>query len=173
MASINQFIADDYPFHNLATNKWQWLFPFIYLIHISEEFWGGEGYIHRLLRTKGVVMTPGYFLALTGVACILIIAAVWLATTIKRLQWTLVVVAAALAANGVSHTITGVRTGEYHPGLITGLLLWLPFGIAAIWWLRSFMSKRTYWTSIIIGGGIQFVIPQLVKLGGQLATLTK
>ena len=32
-----------------------WLFPLSYLLHIAEEYWGGEGYLAYLLRIRGVL----------------------------------------------------------------------------------------------------------------------
>ncbi|HET6668633.1 MAG TPA: hypothetical protein VFH15_00245, partial [Pyrinomonadaceae bacterium] len=41
---------------------WSWLFPLTYIIHIGEEFYGGEGYPAYLKRLRGVDMSPTKFL---------------------------------------------------------------------------------------------------------------
>ena len=49
--------------YDRRTILWSWLFPLSYLIHIAEEYWGGEGYPAYLLRLRGVHMSTARFLA--------------------------------------------------------------------------------------------------------------
>src|SRR5687768_12494040 len=45
-----------------SVTQWSWLFPLTYVIHIAEEFYGGEGYPAYLKRLRGVEMSPAKFL---------------------------------------------------------------------------------------------------------------
>src|SRR5947209_13504675 len=107
---------------------WPWLFPSTYLLHIAEEFWGGEGYSAHIAKTRGVSLTAPRFFFLTGLGCLLMIAGIVIADRFHFSQLLLVILAAVVLVNGLSHTITAARTAKYNPGLWTGILLWIPLG---------------------------------------------
>jgi len=52
----------------LSTTSWLWLFPMTYLVHIAEEYWGGEGYSAYLFRLRGVHLSPADFWAVQTMA---------------------------------------------------------------------------------------------------------
>lgn len=69
---------------NTLTTLWSWLFPITYLLHIAEEYWGGEGYSAYLLRLRGVQLSPPRFLLVQAIGLALMIAGIILA---RRLQF--------------------------------------------------------------------------------------
>jgi hypothetical protein len=71
--------------YDRRTILWSWLFPLSYLIHIAEEYWGGEGYPAYLLRLRGVHMSTARFLAAQSVGFILVTVGVFLARRLKFL----------------------------------------------------------------------------------------
>ncbi len=66
-----------------AVDFWLWVFPLTYLIHIAEEYWGGEGYPAYILRLRGVHMSTARFLVAQSVGLILVTIGVILARRFK------------------------------------------------------------------------------------------
>jgi len=52
---------------NTSTTLWSWLFPVTYLLHLAEEYWGGEGYSAYLLKLRGVQLSPTRFLVVQAI----------------------------------------------------------------------------------------------------------
>jgi hypothetical protein len=146
---------------------WSWLLPLAYLIHISEEYWGGGGYSAYMARVRGVHMTPTRFLVLNGIGCGLMLLGLFLARRLKFLEWLVVCLCTVEAANGVSHTITAVAKSSYNPGVVTGLLLFIPLGAAGLYLLKKSMSRSRYLTAMAVGVAIQGAVSLLALSGGK------
>ncbi|GAC1396615.1 MAG: hypothetical protein NVSMB56_11460 [Pyrinomonadaceae bacterium] len=146
---------------------WLWLFPLIYVLHISEEYWGGGGYSNYMSR-KGVAISPTHFLIMTGFGCVLVIIAIVLALKFRKFRWTPIILASVFCANGVSHLLGGVRTGAYNPGLISGLLVWIPFGAITLVRMKRDTTRHTYWIAVVVGIGIQLIVSLLALNSGKL-----
>lgn len=137
----------------ISTSFWTWVFPVTYLIHIAEEYWGGEGYSSYLLRLRGITLSPTRFLVGQAVAFILMIIGIILAKHLKLRDQMIVMLGSVVFVNGVTHCVQTVAHGQYVPGLFTAILLWLPLGIATL--LRfKMMRTGSYWTSVALGVGI-------------------
>ena len=138
---------------HISTSFWTWIFPVTFLIHIAEEYWGGEGYSSYLLRLRGITLSPTRFLVGQAVAFALMMIGIILAKQLKFLNQMIVILGSVVFVNGVTHCVQTVAHGEYVPGLFTAILLWLPLGIAT---LLRFKEMRTgsYWTSVALGVGI-------------------
>ena len=153
---------------DVTNTIWPWLFPLTYLLHIAEEYWGGDGYTAYLSRTKGVDLTSRRFLFMTGVGLALMIVGIPLAYTFKFPQLLMVILGTVFLVNGVSHTISAVLTARYNPGLLTGILIWIPLGIVTLVQLRDRMSAARYLTAVAGGVAIQVVVSLLSLKGGRL-----
>src|SRR2546428_13091977 len=96
---------------------WLWLFPATYLIHIAEEYWGGEGYSAYLFRLRGVHLSPTRFLAVQAMGFALVVAGVVISRQLKFPEYMTVILGALVLSNGITHTITALWDGGYGPGL--------------------------------------------------------
>jgi hypothetical protein len=160
------------PASNALTPVWLWLFPVVYLLHVAEEYWGGGGFSAYVARTRGVNLSPAKFLMMNGLGWTLMIVGLFLATRLKFSQWLMVCLATAFLINGLSHTINAVLRAEYNPGLISGLLVFIPLGAVVLPRLKGEMRGRRYFGALLTGALINGVVLWLA-LGGNLWTLTK
>ncbi|HEX9918450.1 MAG TPA: HXXEE domain-containing protein, partial [Pyrinomonadaceae bacterium] len=103
-----------------------WLYPATYAIHLLEELWGGEGFTAWLARVAGVQLSTHKFLVWNALALALTALGVWLAARYRRLRWLPLAYAVAFLLNALSHLAASLYTNSYSPGLVSGLLLWLP-----------------------------------------------
>jgi hypothetical protein len=155
--------------YDRATILWSCLFPLSYLIHIAEEYWGGEGYPAYILRLRGVHMSTGRFLAAQSVGFILITIAVVLARRLKFLPLMLVILGTVVAVNALTHTVTALSILRYGPGLISSIFVWGPLGIVTIIRFKSALDdQRQYWMAIAIGIAINVVVGILTMRGGRV-----
>jgi hypothetical protein len=69
----------------------------------------------------------------------------------KSYRWLLVSFATVVLINGVVHALASVVTVSYSPGLISGLLLFVPLGTVALRRARAQVSARTFRAGIILG----------------------
>lgn len=152
----------------LADALWPWLFPSTYLIHIAEEYWGGGGYPAHMAKTRGIRFTPSRFFFLTSMGGLIMTALIFIAVRLDFPQLVLVIFGTVVLANGLSHTITGVLTSRYNPGLYTGLLLWIPLGALTLARLSGSMGAGRYLTGLALGVGIQLSVSLVTKSGGSI-----
>jgi hypothetical protein len=155
--------------YDRATIIWSWLFPLSYLIHIAEEYWGGEGYPAYILRLRGVHMSTARFLAAQSVGLILVTIAVVLARRLKFLPMMLVILGTIVAGNALTHTVTALSILSYGPGLLSSIFIWGPLGIATMIRFKGFIDDpRQYWIAIAIGVGVNVVVGILTMRGGRV-----
>lgn len=152
-----------------ATILWSWLFPLSYLIHIAEEYWGGEGYPAYILRLRGVHMSTTRFLAAQSVGFILVTIGVILARQLKFLPMMLVILGTMVAVNAITHIVTALKFLGYGPGLVSSIIIWGPLGIATVIRYKSAIDdQRQYWIAIAIGVAINVIVGILTMRGGRV-----
>ena len=111
---------------------WLSLAALIYLVHIFEEFWGGTAFSLKLSQMRGVNLTPKQFVTVNVVFFLFLILSIFLCLRLNFPAFFLVVFGTVALINGLLHTVTSLRTTTYNPGLITGLLLFVPFGVGTL-----------------------------------------
>jgi hypothetical protein len=152
-----------------SVNFWLWLIPITYLIHIAEEYWGGEGYSAHLLRTKGVYFSPTRFLVAQAIGALLMFLGVIVARWLKFPNFMMIVMATIVLVNSLTHTVNGARSLTYEPGFLSSVFIWLPLGIYLLLRFKRYVSReRLYWAGITIGIGVNVVIAVITMRGGRL-----
>ena len=152
---------------NISNVVWPGLFPATYLLHLVEEYWGGEGYAAHLSRTRGVTFSTLRFLFLTSLGLFLMILGLVLAYRFDFPQTMLVILGTTFLLNGLSHAITGIANFSYNPGLISGVLIWMPLGALTLLQLTGSMTGARYLMAVGIGVGIQATALVVTFSGGQ------
>ena len=150
-----------------------WLIPATYLIHIAEEYWGGEGFPAYIARTRGVTLAPSRFLLMNGIGCALMVLGIVLAHKLGFTNWLMVCLGMVVMGNGISHTVNAALAREYNPGLISGLLIWIPLGLVSLIYVRRNLRGRRYWIAIGIGIAILATVALLALSGGNPLSLFK
>ena len=131
------------------TGSWAWLFPAAYLIHILEEYWGG--FPAWIARFWGVESSLSNFLSWNGGAWVMMIVGVVLVLTTKSYRWLLVSFGTVVLINGLVHLGASIVTWSYSPGLISGLLLFIPLGASTLLRAREKVNRRAFRAGIIVG----------------------
>lgn len=151
------------------TAKWGWLFPATYALHILEELLGGEGFAAWMARVAGVELGARQFLVWNALALLLMASGVVLAERFRHLRWLLLAYGVAFLLNALSHLAATLYTETYSPGLVTGLLLWLPLGAHALLRYRPTLGRRSARAGLFVGLLMHCVVVALALWGGRLS----
>lgn len=111
---------------------WVAIFPATYCVHLAEEYWGGESFYRWISRVAAVDFTRHDFLVLNAGALAVMSTGAVAASRLQRLQWLVATFGTVVAFNGGLHLVASLATGSYSPGLVSGLVLWLPVGLHAM-----------------------------------------
>jgi hypothetical protein len=149
---------------------WNWLYPATYAIHILEELWGGEGFNAWLARVAGVQLSTHRFLLWNALALSLTALGVWLASRYTQLRWLPLAYAVAFLLNALSHLAASLYTNSYSPGLVSGLLLWLPLATLALLYSTRTLSRRARRAGLLVGLLMHAVVIALTLLGERLGS---
>jgi hypothetical protein len=131
--------------------SWPLLLLAAYTLHLAEELWGGEGFELWTERALGLPVSTTRFLVLNGIAWPLFAALTVAALRKPALSWFPTAFGTLVAVNGVLHLLGTLATGSYSPGLVTGLLLYLPVGGYAVVWGSRHLPPRAF-AAALLGG---------------------
>jgi hypothetical protein len=133
-----------------------WLFVPAYLAHLAEEYFGGFPEWFGLIA--GSPLPRATFLLINAVALMVLIAATRAATRIASRGWLIIAVAALALVNAGGHGLGSIATGAYSPGLITGVVLYLPLGQLTL--IRAWHQAEPpfFWRGVIVGIAAQAMV---------------
>ena len=143
------------------------MFPVTYLIHIAEEYWGGEGYLAYLFRLRGVEISPTRFFVLQGLGVVLVTAGVIISQQLHFPRFMLVLLGALVLSNGITHTVTAVLDGGYGPGLVSCVLIWIPLGLLTLIRLVGQPNTIQYVVAMLTGFAINGAVAIITLRGGR------
>ncbi|MEM9301333.1 MAG: HXXEE domain-containing protein [Pseudomonadota bacterium] len=151
----------------------------LYIVHQFEEHWIDVRGVHYAFYTSinallnGVlnegqspveILTPlDIFVINTSLVWLVGLLAILMA---PRRRFPLLAMNAIILVNGVTHIVAAVGTRAYNPGLLTSVLLFVPFGLAfyVVSVRAGLADRREVWVSL--GWGI---LAHAIMVGGLIA----
>jgi len=130
---------------------WLLLLPASYLLHLAEEWWGGEGFAAWTARAVGSPVSTTRFLVLNSVVWPFFLLLTIAAILRPKLAWFPTTFATVVLINAGLHALGSLATWTYSPGLLTGLLLYLPLGTAAIAHGRRVLTPHAFRLAVLLG----------------------
>jgi Protein of unknown function with HXXEE motif len=125
------------------------LLPLALVLHVAEEWFGG------LSEWTGIVfgnaIPPGRFLLINGIGIVIFGSGTVLAFRSSRWAWFCTAFAALVGLNGVLHALATMGFGRYSPGLVTGLVLYIPLSIIVLRSEAQRLPKATFIRSCAAG----------------------
>jgi len=107
-----------------------WLLVAAYVAHVVEEFVGG--FPPWLAMLFGRPLSYEAFLIINAIGLGVMIVAAQVSAKRESLGWLAIGIATVVFTNGVLHLLGSLATATYSPGLITGVVLYLPLGHLAL-----------------------------------------
>ena len=146
--------------------SWIRLFPATYLAHIAEEYWGG--FPARTAELTGLAVPDAAFLGANALFWVLMAAAAVLVLRRPSRAPLIVALATIVTINATLHAGGALLTARYSPGLVSGVLLWLPLGVVALVRGHRVLSARRFRSGVLIGVIAHLLVP-FVGVGFVLA----
>ena len=137
---------------------WLLSLPLSYLLHLAEEWWGGIGFAAWTARALGAPVSTTRFLALNGVVWPLFTVLTAGAILRQGWAWFPVTFATVVLVNAGLHVLGSLATSSYSPGLITGVVLYVPVGIAALAQGRRLATPRSFGMAVGLGFLVHAVV---------------
>ena len=133
-----------------------WLFVPAYLAHLAEEVFAGFPEWIRLIVGRPLPMTA--FIAINAVALVLLVIGIRIAIRRESAGWMAVAIAAVVALNALLHLFGSLVTGTYSPGLITGIVVYVPLGLLTL--LRAWHQQASpeFARGVLAGVAIHAVV---------------
>lgn len=154
----NKSLENSFPKSDIGL--WVWLFPITYLIHLGEEYFGGEGFAAWINRVAGANFSVRDFLVLNAIGLMFMSVGVVLIRK-NSWRWLLVGLSGVVAINGLLHFFGSLLTRSYSPGLISGVLCWLPLGLATLFCQWKVMARKSFFTGIAFAFGLHAIVSLL------------
>jgi hypothetical protein len=139
-----------------------WAMPGAAVIHVIEEFFYPGGFIDVMRRMNpklaGFVTTP-FAIIINGAFLVLCVLGAIVGTAVPVFSLS---VAALIGLNGLIHLIGTLKTRRYVPGLISGILLYVPI---AVYLYREFILSGQFTLLQGILSGVFGLLYQAVPIG--------
>ena len=157
------------PISNLPISEagYHAIFAAVMVVHLTEEFLGGTrsadpDKLHGLdLSRGGFIRTNLVVLTLFGLTIVL-------ALKLGFPQFLLVALATFVLINGTRHVVSTIKSTAYSPGLVTGLLIFLPLGVLTLFRLEPRMGSLRFGAAITAGLVMQLGASFIGHRGRQL-----
>jgi hypothetical protein len=145
-----------------------WLFPLTYLVHIAEEYWGGEGYAAYILRVRGVHLSTTRFVLAQTLGTVLMAGGIMLARRFNFSYLVVIIMASIVLVNGLTHTMTSLSNRVYGPGVVSSAFIWIPLGIFCLIYFKKDVSRKRYLVGAAIGLGVNVLVFIITMRGARL-----
>ena len=142
-----------------------WLFPVTYVVHLLEEYYVGGGFPVWAQRALGVQLSNREFVGWNVFALAIMCVGALLVSRHPRFRFIEIALAIAVCGNAAAHVIGSLATWTYSPGLITGVLVWIPLGWFRLRTVFRDSSRRARVAGTCIGVFVTIVILTVLMSG--------
>jgi len=150
-------------------HPWLLLFPATYLVHILEEYYAGEGFPEWIGRISRVTLSKAQFLLINASLWVAMLAVTLTVRRVSTGGCLIVALGVIVALNGAGHLAGTISTRTYSPGLISGLVLWVPLGIYTCSRVMLLLSPLQILAGVAAGIGLQGIVSLIALAVGRRA----
>lgn len=128
-----------------------WILPIVYIFHLIEEYFGGEGLPLWLSEFIKAEISNLVFIIINSIALTIVVVFAFIYSFIKQINVLFLALITLFFVNGLLHLFLSIYTFSYSPGTITGVILYLPMGIYLYKLLRPELTNSQRSTGITLG----------------------
>jgi hypothetical protein len=140
-----------------------WWYPATYVVHLGEEYFAAGGFPAWVERTLAVPFSNGEFLFWNSFALAGMCTGAWLASRNAKFRFIDIACGVAVLGNVTAHALASVATWTYSPGLVTGLLVWMPLALGRLPVAARASTRRSRIAGVCVG--LVVVLVTLVVVG--------
>ena len=134
-----------------------WLFPPTYVIHLGEEYVAAGGFPLWAERTLAIRFSNAEFTAWSTLALGLVCLGAWLVSRDPKFRFIEIALAVAVLGNVAVHVFASLLTWTYSPGLVSGVLIWIPVGALRLRIARRAATRRGYIAGVYLGFAVVLI----------------
>jgi hypothetical protein len=134
-----------------------WIFPPVYFLHLLDERFFGIGTAAWATRHMGIYLTNDAWLIINVVWFALLSVITWLVARGTLPNWVVVVLATHIAIHSLTRIWGSIVFPGWSPGVLTGVVVGLPWAAAMFYWARRTCSRRQLALGVI--GGVLSLQP--------------
>jgi Protein of unknown function with HXXEE motif len=142
-----------------------WLFPPTYVIHLTEEYLAAGGFPLWAERTLAIRFSNAEFTAWSTLALGLTCFGAWLVSRDSKFRFIEIALAIAVLGNVAMHVFASLLTWTYSPGLVSGVLIWIPLGAVRLRSARRASTRRGYIAGVYLGLSVVLITMAVVAVG--------
>ena len=140
-----------------------WLFPPTYVIHLTEEYFAAGGFPLWAERTLAIRFSTAEFAAWSTLAFGLTCLGAWLVSRDSKFRFIEISLAIAVLGNVAMHVVASLLLWTYSPGLVSGVLIWMPVGAVRLRSARRASTRRGYIAGIYLGLSVVLITVAVVS----------
>ena len=127
-----------------------WFLPAVYLLHLLDEYFIGAGFAGWFSMLFKASLSENNFIVINAAGFITVLVIAILYTLGKANNFVLAVVGSLFFINGIIHPLAGLLTATFSPGTITGVIIYLPFGLLVFIKIFPLLNEEQRMFSVIL-----------------------
>ena len=157
---------------HISEAAYLWIFAIVFVMHLTEEFLGGT-LSDDPDKLRGFDLSRRGFLKTNMVGVIVMIFLNLLALRMGFPQFLLASFGTLVLLNAARHAIKSIKDVTYSPGLVTGVLFFLPLGATTLMRIEPTMSGLRFGSAMATGLSLQIGASLVAHRGRQFFRLLK
>ena len=135
-----------------------WFLPAAYLLHLIEEYFGGEGFYSWFSSLLNVDLSSLDFIVINSFGFTITLIIVILYNLNKVSNFLIAALGSLFFINGIIHLLASIFTASYSPGIITGIIIYLPLGVLVFKKIFPLLPEDQRILSFIAGVAVQIIV---------------
>ena len=135
-----------------------WFLPAAYLLHLLDEYFIGAGFAGWFSMLFKASLSESNFIVINVVGFTIVLFIAILYTIGKANNFVLVTVGTLFFINGIIHPFVSFLTGTFSPGTITGVIIYLPFGLIVFIKIFPLLQEQQRLLSVILAIALQILV---------------
>ena len=142
----------------IKTKYIAWFLPVAFLLHLLDEYFIGAGFAGWFSILFKASLSEINFLVINAVGFITVLIIAILYTFGKANNFVLATVGSLFFINGIIHPLASFLTATFSPGTITGVIIYLPFGLLVFIKIFPLLQEQQRMLSIILAITLQILV---------------
>jgi hypothetical protein len=135
-----------------------WFLPAAYLLHLLDEYFIGAGFAGWFSMLFKASLSESNFIVINAAGLTIVLLIAILYTLGKANNFVLATVGSLFFINGIIHPLVSFLTATFSPGTITGVIIYLPFGLIVFIKIFPLLQEQQRMFSVVLAIALQILV---------------
>jgi hypothetical protein len=135
-----------------------WFLPAAYLLHLLDEYFIGAGFAGWFSMLFKASLSESNFIVINAAGLTIVLLIAILYTLGKANNIVLATVGSLFFINGIIHPLVSFLTATFSPGTITGVIIYLPFGLIVFIKIFPLLQEQQRMFSVVLAIALQILV---------------